>query len=520
MSMRRICTHSSWTRRFAAGAAALSAAALPSAAQPAGGAAPPASGVTFKISDVSAAQQLVKVPVGKSVVIDFSQPVREARLAKADVAEVAAISPTQILVTGRQFGTTQLIVWVSEKEQRVFDVAVELELDRLAASIKQAVPRAKVRVYSLMDAVVLSGTAPDAEAAQRIQELAAAFSSRVMNQLRVAGVQQVMVRCTVAELDRRMTRELGFNGWLGGENFTDFLGLNQLDNINPINIGVPAGASFSGGAVVPFVAGDNGIPVSARTTLSFALPSLQMQVFVHALQENGLLRVLAEPSLVTVNGQEANFLAGGEYPVPIPNQNGIGIEYRQFGVRLKFTPAILTENTIRLKVAPEVSEPDPATGVTVLGTTVPGLSQRKAETVVELGSGQTFVMAGLLSERARASSRAVPGLGEVPVLGALFRSIAYQSDRSELVILVTPELVEPVSSDQITYVPGALHVAPNDLELYLLGALDGKTEKPLPPQLQPRVNGSWPVKPADLYGPSAGMKLRGPVGPAGGDEGK
>jgi pilus assembly protein CpaC len=169
-------------------------------------------------------------------------------------------------------------------------------------------------------------------------------------------------------------------------------------------------------------------------------------------------------------------------------------------------------------VAPEVSEPDFTTAVTVLGTTVPGLAKRRVETVVELGSGQTFAIGGLLSERVRGVSRKVPALGDIPVLGTLFSSVDYQTDQSELVVLVTPELVEPVSADQITYVPGANHVAPNDFELFLLGHLEGSSVEG-EPALRARINHTWPVRPSELYGSSGPLRLRGPLGPAGMEEG-
>ncbi|MFO0839698.1 MAG: type II and III secretion system protein family protein [Phycisphaerae bacterium] len=471
----------------------------------------------IKVSDVSGEGRLIRVPVNKAVLVEFSQPVREMRLAKPDIAEVNATSPKQILVTGKSFGSTQLIVWFNENHQRVFDIAVELQLDRIEASIRAAAPRSNVKVHALLDSVVLSGTVPDADTARRVADIAAVFSRQVLNHLKVAGVQQVLLRCTVAEVNRRSIRQMGFNGWMAGDNFKDMFVINNLDQINPSNMGAPEAAVVN--ARIPFLVGEKGIPVTARPTLSFGFPNVQMQVFIQALRENGLLRVLAEPNLVTVSGQEANFLAGGEFPVPVPNADGITISYREFGVKLRFTPAVLNENNIRLHIAPEVSEPDFSTAVTVLGTTVPGLSQRRVDTTVELGSGQTFAVGGLLSERTRAVSRKVPALGDIPIIGALFRSVDFQQDESELVVLVTPELVEPISSDQVTHVPGAAFVQPNDYELFLLGEIEGEESRNTPTQ-RPAVNNRWPVKPSELYGPGGTMRVRGPLGPSGGEGGE
>jgi len=472
--------------------------------------------VKISVRDVATEGQLIRVPVNKSVLVDFSVPVREVRLAKPEFAEVTAVSPQQILVTGKSFGTTQMIIWIDGDDQRVFDVAVDLELERLMASVRTAVPRARVKAHALLDAVVLTGRVPDAASAERVMEIAKVFSPRVLNQMQVAGTQQVLLRCTVAEVNRSATRQLGFNGWIAGDDFRDMFFINNLDGINPANMGAPEGALVT--ADIPFLVGDDGIPVTGRTTLSFGFPRMQMQVFVQALRENGLLRVLAEPNLVAISGQEASFLAGGEVPIPIVTDERIKIEYKEFGVRLNFTPAVLSENKIRLTVAPEVSEPDFSNSVTIGGYTVPGFATRRVETVVEIGSGQTLAIGGLLSERVRAVSRRVPGLGDIPVLGALFRSSDYHLQESELVVLVTPELVEPVAPNQVAYVPGANYVPPNDFELFLLGELEGQSGRELP-VLRPRVNQTWPVRPADLYGPAAAMQLRGPLGPAGGEEG-
>lgn len=470
----------------------------------------------IKVTEIPRSGRLINVPVNKGVLVEFSAPLREVRVANAEIATVAATSPKQVLVSGKSFGTTQLIAWLDGDDQRIFDIAVDLDLERLQASLRQAVPRARVSAAAVLDRVVLTGSVPDAESAQKIMEIAGIYSQQIINHMRVAGVQQVMLRCTVAEVNRSATRQLGFNGWLGGSNLRDVFGVNQLDGINPVNIGAAGGSNFLND--IPFVTDQNGLPLTPNPTLSLGFPRVQMQLFIRALRENSLLRVLAEPNLVAISGQEASFLAGGEFPVPVPQggQNfAVTIEYREFGVRLRFTPAVISEGLIRLRVAPEVSEPDFSTAVTLQGFVVPGLTQRRVETVVELGAGQTFAIGGLLSERSRAVSRKVPALGDVPVLGALFSSVEYQSDQTELVVLVTPELVEPLNPDQVAYVPGADYIAPNDWELFGLGQVEGEKKEPL--QAAPtRPAGAWPVRPAAT---SHAPALRGPVGLAGSEEG-
>lgn len=476
--------------------------------------APPAD-VHFTVMEVPRTGQLINVPVNKGVLVNFNVPLQEVRVANADIADVAVTSPTQILVSGKSFGSTQLVAWVAGDQQRIFDIAVDLDLERLVASIRSTVPRAQVRANSVLDTVVLSGTVPDAEAAQHIMGIASIYSQSVVNHLRVAGVQQVLLRCTIAEVNRAATRQLGFNGWMAGDNFPDMFTVQQLGGMNPANIGAAADAPVH--LDIPMLTGTDGIPLMTAPTLSFGFPRMQMQIFVQALRENGLLKILAEPNLVTVSGQEASFLAGGEFPVPVPQRDSVTIEYREFGVRLRFTPVVLSENMIRLQVAPEVSEPDYSTAVTLGGFVVPGLVQRRIETVVELGTGQTFAIGGLLSDRVRATSRKIPGLGDMPVLGALFSSVEYRQEETELVVLVTPELVEPLSPDQIVYVPGADLVAPNDAELFLEGRLEGRPAQP-PVTSERRPAHVWPVRPNELYGSAVG-KLRGPVGPAGAEDG-
>ncbi len=459
--------------------------------------------------------QMISVPVHQGVLVDFNLPVREVRIANADIADVTATTPRQILINGKSFGTTQLVVAVDGDIQRVFTVSVDLDLERLQSSIEAMVPRAQVKASALMDAVVLNGTVPDVESAERIMQIAQIYTQRPLNHMRVAGVHQVLLRCTVAEVNRSATRHLGFNGWMAGDNFHDVFAVSQLNGINPVNIGAAGSALAT--AQIPFVTDQQGLNLGPVPTLSLGFPRVQMQVFIQALRENGLLRVLAEPNLVTISGQEASFLAGGEIPIPITQRDSIAIQYREYGVRLTFTPTVLSDNVIRLKIAPEVSEPDYSASVTLGGFVVPGLIQRKVETVVELAPGQTFSIGGLLTERTRAVSRKIPALGDVPILGALFSSTEYQHSETELVVLVTPELVAPLNPNQVTYLPGTDHVPPNDWELFMLGQIDGEVQpaEDIPAGCR-REN--WPARQRELYG-SATPRLRGPIGPAGGEEG-
>ena len=485
-------------------------------------------GLEVTVSRLDTPGELVRVAVNKAVLLNFNMPVDNARLINDDIATVNTVTPFQLVLTGNSFGTTQLICSFNGNGQKVFDVAVDLELDRLAASIRGAVPQAKVTVHSLLDAVVLTGTAPDTASAERIQEIAGIFSERVINHLEVAGTQQVLLRCTVAEVNRTATRQLGFNGWIAGDNTPSAFGLSNIGGVNPSNISAVEGSLVSPpqalpgtteaaiAGLVPFTMGDN--PVSATTTLSVGFPQVPMQIFIQALRENGLLRVLAEPNLVSISGQPANFLAGGEIPIPVDQgSNGISLEYKEFGVKLEFTPTVLNEGQIRLKVRPSISELDYANAVTLSSVLIPAISSRTVETLVEVGSGETIAIGGLLSEKLRGTASKVPGLGDIPVLGALFSSVEYQSEESELVVLVTPELVAPISPQQVSPTPGSQIRKPTDDELFLRGKLEGQEGDlaAFRPYSQ-RARGPqspMPKRDGELN------QVRGPIGAAGMSEG-
>ncbi|MCH8241212.1 MAG: hypothetical protein IH897_01220 [Planctomycetes bacterium] len=329
---------------------------------------------------------------------------------------------------------------------------------------------------------MLNGTVSSTARAQRMVELAELFlppavagatsAATVQNHLDVAGEQQVLLRCVVAEMSRTALRELGVNGFLAGENFRDGFLINQIGGINPINIGAAANSLVTEN--IPFLTGDDGIPLLSQSTLSLGFPRGQSQLFIKTMADNKLASVLAEPNLVAISGETATFLAGGEFPIPVPQGNQqVTIEFREFGVRLNFTPVVLGHQRIRIRVAPEVSELDFTTAIQIEGFVVPGLTTRATETTIELGSGQTIAIAGLLSEQVRGIASRIPGIGDLPVIGALFRSVNFQRSVTELVVLVTPEIIAPLEPHQRTPLPMDNRIDPDDFELYFLGRLEG-----------------------------------------------
>jgi pilus assembly protein CpaC len=451
------------------------------------GQAAPAAAKEFRASvlDLSKSTQRITVPLNRSVTVETTVEIARADVIARQIADVQVVSPTRLLINGQGYGTTTVVLAGGDNKPYVFEVSVELDLERLKESLQAIDPQAKVNVSSVQGNIVLTGTVSSTTRAERMTELAQIFlpvtaagtsTTAVQNHLEVAGEQQVLLRCVVAEVNRRAVRELGVNGFLAGDDFQDAFLVNQLGGINPANIGAAADALVT--ERIPFLTGEDGIPLTETPTLSLGFPRVQMQLFIKAMADNTLLQVLAEPNLVARSGETARFLAGGEFPVPVPQGNQqVTIEYREYGVRLNFTPVVDGHQRIRLRIAPEISELDFSVAVQVGGFPVPGLTARSAETTVEIGSGQTLAIAGLLSESVRGVTSRIPGFGDLPVLGTLFRSVNYQRNLSELVILVTPEIVAPLDAHQVVKLPGQGHKDPNDYELYVLGLIDGRPPK-------------------------------------------
>ncbi len=453
----------------------------------------------------SQAEQLT-VSVNQTLALDFNTPIKRAAIANDQVATVTVLSPKSLMVVGKTFGFTQLLVWDDQGKQTLYDVRVDVDMKRLAATILEAAPRSDVSVSTLLDTVVLSGNVPDAPTADRIIELAKVFSAKVQNQMTVAGSQQVLLRATIAEVSREAVRSLGLNGTFFG---SKAFGGSNLNSINPTSIGLVETTPVPIAARGQFQITNGDMIVNPNSTLYFGLPRAQMELFLQAMQENSLVKVLAEPNLVAISGQKADFLAGGELPIPTPSENGIAITFREFGVRLKFQPVVQAGQMIRMTVTSEVSEPDYTNAVQIAGYTVPGINKRQATTVVEVGSGQTFAIAGLLSDNIRGIAKQVPGVGNIPILGALFRSVQYERAETELMILITPDLASPLNPNEVDYVTGKDIEAANDWQLYGLGLLENpKPKMPVCPgqPVQPEFN-----PPAPLCGPWGIQKSAGNV---------
>jgi pilus assembly protein CpaC len=443
------------------------------------------------------AAETLTLTMGKSLILESPEAIRRVALAQPAVADAMVLSPRQIYLTAKAPGMTSLTLWgTGDAISRVFDVEVVPDVNRLKEKLHTMFPNEKnISVSASHDYLTLSGSVSNATALAQVVELASAFApaakegqSRLINLLEVGGVQQVMLEVRVSEMSRSLSRRLGFNFAFLSASGQQF-GLSLLSNLVRLPTEGWPGSSL--------VATDN-----ISGILRFLADGASWTVFIDALKDNGLLKVLAEPTLIALSGKEAKFLAGGEFPIPVPQASGGGttitIEYKPFGVGLTFTPIVLSNGKISMQVAPEVSELDFSSAVSLQGYVIPSISTRRVATTVELADGQSFAIAGLLAEQTREVIRKFPVLGDVPVLGALFRSSAYQKRDSELIVIVTPHLVKPVDLAKQT-IPTDQFVEPNDVEFYLLGAMEGKG--------QPAQSGGS-VQPAG----QSGSKLEGKFG--------
>ncbi|UCE50068.1 MAG: pilus assembly protein N-terminal domain-containing protein [Phycisphaerales bacterium] len=416
---------------------------------------------------------------GRSVVVTAPWPTVRVAVTDPTVANVEVLTPEQVLVQGLKVGSTDIILW-SEDEQQTWQqrVAVRLDVERISKALQTLFPTAELQVSDSDEVLLVQGVLRSADEAEQLRRFLDTAKITYVDTTYVAGVQQVQLQVRVAEVSRDALRQLGMNWFSHAGSY--FFG-QRLGGLATIDIGVNSGPSV--GQELEWTFQNAVMPGSAVTVLG-GFPDIDLSFFLQALAENGYLRILANPTVVALSGEQANFLAGGEFPVPVP-QGGAGaaggtaaitIQYKEFGVRLSFLPIVLGDGGIRLHASQEVSQLDFTRGVTIVAGSdpVPALITRRAETTLELASGQSFAMAGLLQRTNDATTSRLPGVGNLPVVGALFRSVRYREEETELVIMVTASVVEPLSAATPPPLPGVTHTAPNDWELYLEGRIEGK----------------------------------------------
>jgi pilus assembly protein CpaC len=390
----------------------------------------------------------LRVMVGKSLLINTTERIVRISVTDDTVASVKPITPTQILVHGRSPGEVSLLIWDELERSRSFDLRVDVDVSACAEEEHRVFPDEQITVSPSRSAIVLSGHVTTEDVAKRAGELAAAYTKNVVNVLTFGpvGAQEVLLEVKFAEVDRTALTQMGVN----------LLSTGLTNTIATTTTGQYGGF---GTQQISSVVGQTGT-FSSNETVSNVLnlflfrPDIHFGAVIEALENKSLLQILAEPNLIAVNGKEASFLAGGQFPFPIV-QPGAGftavtISFKEFGVKLQFTPVIMPNGNIHLKVAPEVSTLDFANALTISGFTVPALSTRKAETEFELQDGQSFVIAGLIDNRVTDIWNKVPGLGDIPILGNFFKSKSLQKSNSELMVLCTVHRVSPSSQPPAT----------------------------------------------------------------------
>ncbi|HUQ31203.1 MAG TPA: type II and III secretion system protein family protein [Pyrinomonadaceae bacterium] len=384
----------------------------------------------------------VNVLVGQSRVINFDKPIGRFSVSNSEIAEAVLVAPDQVLVNGKAYGQVNFIAWEqSGGKFIVFDVYVRANLSLIDSQIRALFPKDDIRLSQANGSVVISGNVNDPRTVTQIQAVIEAAGFKTVNMLGspVKNAMQVQLQVRVAEVSRTKLRELGAslataNG--GTSAFSSPAGPASLNEIN--------------GGIMKFL--------FSGANLFLFNSAINTQAMIHALKTEGALRALAEPNLIAMDGEEASFLAGGEYPVPViqsgAERNSVSIVFKAYGVKLNFKPTIIDENHIRLVLEPEVSTIDFSTGVKFDGFLIPGLRTRRAKTGIELRDGQSFALAGLLDNSETRSISKIPLLGDIPILGALFKSKSFQKQETELVFFVTAQLVKPVNPDDLPQLRG------------------------------------------------------------------
>jgi pilus assembly protein CpaC len=383
----------------------------------------------------------LRVMVGKSLLINTTEQIKRISVTDPTVAYATPITPTQILVHGRAPGEVSLLIWDELERSRSFDLRVDVDVSAAAEEEHRVFPDEQITVTPSRAAIVLSGHVTTEDVAKRAGELAAAYSKNVVNVLTFGpvGAQEVLLEVKFAEVDRSAVTQLGANLFsTGAANLVGTTTTGQYGGFASQSISQTQGQS------PPFNATQT---VSSVLNLFLFQPNIHLGTVIEALESKNLLQILAEPNLIAVNGKKASFLAGGQFPFPIV-QPGAGftavtISFKEFGVRLEFTPVIMPNGNIHLQVAPEVSTLDFADALTISGFTIPALSTRKAETEFELRDGQSFIIAGLIDNRVTDIWNKVPGLGDIPILGNFFKSKSISKSNSELMVLCTVHRISP-----------------------------------------------------------------------------
>lgn len=424
-------------------------------------------------SDAGLLAGQLDVPLNKSQVVTVDRPFSKAMVGNDEIADIVAITNRSLYVLGKKMGTTSLTIYDNNNIViSVVDVAVGPDIVSLRRQMSELIPGENIGARISNDSVVLTGVVSNGPAVDRAMQLAQSYAGdKVINMMSVGASQQVMLEVRFSEINRQTGKQIGFSGFTGSDGGTFGSATGNGAGLTP--------DPNNGQGVLRLDSITNSFGVFRKAFSAFGL---NINATLDALERKGLVKTLAEPTLVALSGETASFLAGGEFPIPVVQSNGAGssggassggisIEFKPFGVSLAFTPTILADGIINLQVEPEVSSIDPSASISVGGLTIPGLQTRRASTVLELRDGESFALAGLIRKDFSTTVRQVPLLGSIPIIGALFRSSGFTKGETELVIVVTPRIVQPVKADQIQ-LPTDRVRNPSEGELFLMGRTD------------------------------------------------
>ncbi len=418
----------------------------------------------------AAGQQPLVIDIDQAQLIQLPEPATTVFVANPDIADVQVPSTSKFVVFGKKAGTTTIYAMSGNGKVASYAVTVRHPVGDIMAAVREQVPSAQISVQSMPNGITISGTVASPRDAQKLKQVAQDFLGPKVDvnfNVTVAGSAQVNLRVRVAEVSRQVGKQFGFN-W------------DALYNNGTIAVGLLTGRT-------PITNGfGNFLPSSATPQpYSFGFGgkssggSVNISSIIDALESENLITILAEPNLTASSGETANFLAGGEFPIPVAQSNNtISIDFKKFGVGIDFTPTVFDANRMSIKVRSEVSQLSSQGAITIGGIQIPGIAVRRAETTVDLSSGQSFAIAGLFQNNVTSQIQQFPWLGDVPVLGALFRSPTFQRQESELVMIVTPYIVQPAAKASDLQAPTDSLVFANDLEQVLLGRLTATKGKP------------------------------------------
>jgi len=378
--------------------------------------------------------------VGRSLVITSPTRVKRVSIADPSIADAIVISPYQVLLNGKTPGGVSLVIWDESDQSQTFEIFVDLDILGLSQKIREVFPNEPIRVEASKDLVMISGHASTKAAQAQILAIVSAVTPKVVNLMEAPAAPtagEILLQVKFAEVDRSALTEFGVNLFLGGQKNNASTSTQQFSPPTLINP-TPTTSAFG---------------LTDLLNMFYFRPDINLGATIKDLQQKNVLQILAEPNLLTATGKEASFLAGGEFPYPVVQpglgSNAITIQFREYGIRLTFTPTIMENGQIHLKVKPEVSALDYSNALTISGFTIPAISTKRVESEMELGDGQSFAIAGLVDDRVTRLLSRVPGIGDLPVLGQLFRSQSFSKSKTELLILITPRIVKPLSPGQI-----------------------------------------------------------------------